>query len=274
MWTHRPSRGPSDPHPSWALLAGSMGGGIVVSGRARAWTRRRSSRWFHRDRRLHRNRPLRANRHPSRPSIVLGRLDCDGVSGLRCRWECPAWSPNGQRSHRSREPFLPRGLMRPATVGRRWLSRHCRPRRDRLGSSGELLSLGARERDSERTWGRTWGVVPTCGAAAVLVVRARPQSVGTAAHWVARVIAHPIRPSPALAFPRSRLSGVPGPGGRRFARLLDDVDLARAPHGKLRSASRSVVSITAGSPRAGREAKSGADIARLLRTLSSIWGSP
>ena len=126
----------------------------------------------------------------------------------------------------------------------------------------------------ERTWGRTLGVAPTCGAAAVLVVRARPQSVGTAAHWVARVIAHPIRPSPALAFPRSRLSGVPGPGGRRFARLLDDVDLARAPHGKLRSASRSVVSITAGSPQAGKEAKSGADIARLLRTLSSIWGSP
>jgi hypothetical protein len=283
-----------------------MGGGIAVSGPMAPSIRRRTSpsprdaargsepdgafarrprrphrhrslhlhQRFHPDRPLHRNRPMPANRHPSRSSIVLARLDCDGVAGLRCPRGYPVCSPIGRRSHRSRGPFLPRWVMRPATVGRRWLSRRCRPRRGRLGSSGELLSLGARERDSERTWGRTWGVAPTCGAAAVLVVRARPQSVGTAAHWVARVIAHPIRPSPALAFPRSRLSGVPGPGGRRFARLLDDVDLARAPHGKLRSASRSVVSITAGSPQAGNEAKSGTDIARLLRTLSSIWGSP
>ncbi len=263
MWTHRPSRGSSDPRPSWALSGESMGGGIAVSGRGRAWTRRPPSRlprdavrgflpggasarrphlsswfhrsrvplrdrWLHRDDRLHRNRPIRANRHLRRSSIVLGRLDCDGVSGLRSRRGCPVWSPIGRRSHRSRGPILLQRVMRPATVGRRWLSRHCRPRRDRLGSSGELLSLGARERDSRRTWGRTWGVAPTCGAAAVLVVRARPQSVGTAAHWVARVIAHPIRPSPALAFPRSRLSGVPGPGGRRFARLLDDVSRSGA----------------------------------------------
>ena len=307
MWKHRPSWGPSDPRLLWVLLGRWTGGGIAASGRTR-WTRPRTSRlrreavrgsepagasarrphlssrllsrpldrdrWLHRDHRLHRNQPDRANRHLRRSSIVLGRLDCDGASGLRCRRGSPVWSPIGRRSHRSRGPFLPRRVMRPATVGRRWLARRCPPRRGRLGSYGELLSLGARERDSERTWGRTWGVAPTCRAAAVLVVRARPQSVGTAAHWVARVIAHPIRPSPALAFPRSRLSGVPGPGGRRFARLLDDVDLARAPHGKLRSASRSVVSIAAGSRQAGRAAKSGADIARLLRTLSSIWGSP
>jgi len=208
-----------------------MGGAIAVSAWKRAWVRHRPARvpthLVHRGQWRRPTLTPLACRYPNRSSIVLGRLGCDAVSGLRYRRGWPAWPPNVQQSHRSPGPFLPQGTMRPATVGRRWLSRRCRPRRGLRDSSGELLSLGARERDSKRTWGRTWGVAATCEAAAVLVVRARPQSVGTAAHWVARVIAHPIRPSPALAFPRSRLSGVPGPGGRRFARLLDDVDLAR-----------------------------------------------
>ena len=159
--THRPSWRPSGPRPSWALPGGSMGGGIAAWGWASAWARRRASRlprdavrgslpdevsgrrphrrarllrgtadrarWRRRDRRLHRNRPIRANRHLRRSSIVLGRLGCDDVSGLRCRG-CPVWPPIGRRRHRSRGAFLPRRVMRSATVGRRWLSRHCRPR--------------------------------------------------------------------------------------------------------------------------------------------------
>jgi len=112
-------------------------------------------------------------------------------------------------------------VRRPNGVGRRWWSRLRQLRPDCPGSYGELPSLDAWERDVGERGDRTGGVVPACGTVAGSVERTRPRAVSAAASRAARVIAHPIRPSPALAFPRSRLSGDPGPGGRRFARLLD-----------------------------------------------------
>ncbi len=158
-------------------------------------------------------------RHPwwsqSRSSIVRDPPGADAAWAPRSPWRRPKCSPNLLRSHRCRGRPHPRASAhRPTGVGRRRWSRRCRPRPGCPGSYGELPSLDARERDIRERGGQTWGVAPW-GAATVSVQRARPQTACAAAHWVARVIAHPIRPSPALAFPRSRLSG--GSGARRAA---------------------------------------------------------
>ena len=157
----------------------------------------------------------------SRFGCVRGPLGCDGAWGRRFRSRFPRRSMTAPPLlHRLRKIrwFV---LRRPNDVGRRWWSRCCPPRSGCPGSYGELPSLIARERDVGERGDRTGSVVPACGTVAVSVERTRPPAATAAAIRVARVIAHPIRPSPALAFPRSRLSGDPGPGGRRFARLLD-----------------------------------------------------
>ena len=211
----------------------------------------------------------------SRSCCVRGLHGSDAAGGRRFRSRFPRRPMTEPRLRRGRRRkirwFVAR---RPSDVGRRWWSRRRLPRPGCPGSYGELPSLDARGRDVGERGDRTGGVVPACGTI-VSVERTRPQPACAAAIRAARVIAHPIRPSPALAFPRSRLSGDPGPGGRRFARLLNDqFDLARAPHGELRSASRSGPSIAAGSAGTGRRPLLGAGIGRLLRTLSAIWGRP
>jgi hypothetical protein len=157
----------------------------------------------------------------SRSCCVRGPLGCGGAWGRRFRSRFLCRPMTAPRLHRHLQKIRWFVMRRPNDVGRRWWSRYCRTRPDCPGSYGELPSLIARERDVGERGDRTAGVVPACGTAAGSVERTRPPAVGAAAIRVARVIAHPIRPSPALAFPRSRLSGDPGPGGRRFARLLD-----------------------------------------------------
>jgi hypothetical protein len=166
-------------------------------------------------RRLRRSGSMLPNRR-SRSGIVRDHHDAGGAWALRSPWLLPLCSPCGPVTRRCRSRSRPRVVTRPPTdVGRRRWSRRCRPRPGFPDSSDELPSLDARERDMGERGGRTGGVAPTRGAAAVSVVRARPQTATAAARWVARVIAHPIRPSPVLAFPRSRLSG--GSGARRAA---------------------------------------------------------
>ena len=196
-------------------------------------TRRRPSRWQVPDRRRSgrpgsRCHPRRRFRCPSslpcrsRSYCVRGPLGCDDA------WERRFPSRFPRRPMTATRPLLRLRMIRwfvarrPSDVGRRWWSRRCLPRPGCPGSYGELPSLDARERDVGERGDRTGSVVPACGTVAVSVERTRPPAACAAAIRAARVIAHPIRPSPALAFPRSRLSGDPGPGGRRFARLLDD----------------------------------------------------
>ncbi len=191
----------------------------VLSGPVR-WARRRPSQGRTRrpgtpTRRLRRSGPMLRNR-PNRSWIVRDRHDAGDAWALRSPRFLPACSPREPVTRRCRGRLRLRVATRcPTDVGRRRWSRHRRRRPGCPDSSDELPSLDARERHVGERGDRTGGVAPTCGAAAVSVVRAPLQTATAAARWVARVIAHPIRPSPALAFPRSRLSG--GSGARRAA---------------------------------------------------------
>ena len=256
MWTWRPS-----PRRPWLQRSSPIApsGSGPSSRSSRPWGRRRSSRfrlpsrwrgararagdagrgWIRRCRSRRQvldrgpmGRPwsgcppsLRRRRRcfptPSRSGCVRA-LRGGGAGGHPFRWRFPRRRMTGSRLLRHRRKIRWFVVRRSSDVGRRWWSRHRLPRPDCPGSCGELPSLGARDRDMGERGSRTGSEVPTSGTVAVSVERTRPPSACAAAIQVARVIAHPIRPSPALAFPRSRLSGDPGPGGRRFARLLDD----------------------------------------------------
>ncbi len=169
--------------------------------------------------------PIRRSRPPHRP-LVRGhvRRDCDGGAGCRSSF-LGLLRPS---AHRPQDPAIRRS--------HRFWSRRLRSRPVLLRSSGELPSLDRARGRGERTGG-TWDGAPACGAA---VVRTPKHPASAVPLRVARVIAHPIRPSPALAF-RARGSpgfrGLAGGGSRASSTTLD---LAGTASAEVRSASRSV----------------------------------